>query len=100
MKDRPKLAAQILEFFKLRIVPAGECVRPPRSEDYITTLLVSEVGVGPGFISEEEVKYRFPIYRNLAAVRYRRNFIAVEAGRSSFSIPSDQPSGHRTCGSG
>lgn len=73
-------------FVTPRIVPAGEHASAPRAEDYMAAPLVGEVGAGPGYIPEDRIKSWFLVYRNLPAVRYRRNLIAVEIGRNSTSM--------------
>ena len=44
------------------------------------------MGAGPGYLPQEEIKSWFLVYRNLSAVRYRRNLIAVEIGKTSTSM--------------
>ena len=73
-------------FVNARVVPAGEGVEPPQAEDYIAAPLVGEVGAGPGYIPQDEVKSWFLAYRHLPAVRHRRNLLAVELGKSSDSM--------------
>lgn len=60
-------------FVNARIVPAGENVPPPQAEDYIAAPMVGEVGAGPGYIPQEEIKSWFLVYKHQDAVRYRRN---------------------------
>lgn len=73
-------------FVDAKNVPASGHVSPPEAEDYIAAPLVGEVGAGPGYLPQEEVKSWFLVYRNLPAVRYRRNLIAVEIGKTSTSM--------------
>ena len=73
-------------FVNARIVPAGELAAPPSSEDYMAAPMVGEVGAGPGYIPEEDIKSWFLVYKNQPAVRYRRNLIAVEIGPHSTSM--------------
>ena len=73
-------------FVNARIVSSEEQVIPPQAEDYIAAPMVGEVGAGPGYIPQEEIKSWFLVYRNLPAVRYRRNLIAVEIGPNSDSM--------------
>ena len=73
-------------FVNARIVPAGEGVAPPQAEDYIAAPMVGEVGAGPGYIPQEEVKSWFLAYKHHPAVRLRRNLLAVELGKSSDSM--------------
>lgn len=73
-------------FVNAKVVPAGECVAPPQAEDYIAAPLVGEVGAGPGYFSEEEVQSWFLVYKHVAAIRQRRDLIAVEIGKSSTSM--------------
>ena len=73
-------------FVNARIVPAGEHATPPSSEDYMAAPMVGEVGAGPGFIPEEDIKSWFLVFKNQPAVRYRRNLIAVEIGPHSTSM--------------
>lgn len=81
-----KDASRDVCFVDAKIVPAGDYVAPPQAEDYIAAPLVGEVGAGPGYLPQEEVKSWFLVYRNLPAVRYRRNLIAVEIGKTSTSM--------------
>lgn len=73
-------------FVNARIVPAGEYAAPPVAEDYIAAPMVGEVGAGPGYLPEDEVKSWFLAYKNLPAIRHRRNLIAVEIGHNSTSM--------------
>ena len=73
-------------FVNARLVPAGEHAQAPASEDYLAAPMVGEVGAGPGYIPQEEIKSWFLVYRNLPAVRYRRNLLAVEIGQHSDSM--------------
>lgn len=73
-------------FVNAKIVSAGEGVEPPQAEDYMAAPMVGEVGAGPGYIPQDQVKSWFLVYKNLPAVRYRRNLIAVEIGENSTSM--------------
>lgn len=73
-------------FVDAKIVPAGEYVEPPQAEDYLAAPLVGEVGAGPGYLPQDEVKSWFLVYRNLPAIRHRSNLMAVEIGRHSTSM--------------
>ena len=73
-------------FVNAKVVPAGEYVAPPVAEDYIAAPLVGEVGAGPGYLPEDDIKSWFLVYKRLEAIRYRRNLIAVEIGRTSYSM--------------
>lgn len=73
-------------FVNARVVPAGEGIDPPQSEDYIAAPLVGEVGAGPGYVPQEEVRSWFLAYKNHPAVRFRRNLLAVEIGKDSDSM--------------
>ena len=74
-------------FVNAKLVPAAEdTYEPPQAEDYLAAPMVGEVGAGPGFIPQEEIKCLFLVYRNLPAVRYRRNLLAVEIGPHSDSM--------------
>lgn len=73
-------------FVDAKIVPPGDYEKPPQSEDYIAAPLVGEVGAGPGYLPQEEIKSWFLVYRNLPAILYRRNLIAVEIGKHSTSM--------------
>lgn len=73
-------------FVNARLVPAGEGIEPPQAEDYIAAPLVGEVGAGPGYVPQEEVRSWFLAYKNHPAVRFRRNLLAVEIGRDSDSM--------------
>lgn len=86
INTRPSDADREVCFVDAKIMPAGNYVVPPQAEDYIAAPLVGEVGAGPGYLPHEEVKSWFLVYRNLPAVRYRRNLIAVEIGRHSTSM--------------
>ena len=73
-------------FVNAKVVPAGEYAAPPVAEDYVAAPLVGEVGAGPGYLPEDEVKSWFLAYKNLPAIRHRRNLIAVEIGPTSTSM--------------
>lgn len=73
-------------FVNAKVVPAGEYALPPVAEDYIAAPLVGEVGAGPGYLPEDDIKSWFLVYKRLEAIRYRRNLIAVEIGRTSYSM--------------
>ena len=73
-------------FVDAKIVPAGEHATPPQAIDYIATPLVGEAGAGPGYLPQDEIKSWFLVYKHQAAVRYRRNLIAVEIGHNSTSM--------------
>lgn len=73
-------------FVNARVMPAGQYVEPPVSEDYIAAPLVGEVGAGPGYFAQEEVESWFLVYKNLPSIMGRRNLIAVEIGRASTSM--------------
>ena len=79
-------------FVSAKVVPAGEHAAPPVAEDYIAAPLVGEVGAGPGYVPETEIRSWFLAYKNLPAVRYRRNLLAVEIGKNSTSmLPTLRP---------
>lgn len=73
-------------FVNAKVVPAGEYAAPPVAEDYVAAPLVGEVGAGPGYLPDDEIKSWFLAYKHLPAIRYRRNLIAVEIGRNSTSM--------------
>lgn len=74
-------------FVNAKLVSAAECTtQPPVAEDYMAAPLLGEAGAGPGYIPQDEIKSWFLVYRNLSAVRYRRNLIAVEIGKLSTSM--------------
>lgn len=73
-------------FVNAKVVPAGEHVRPPQSEDYIAAPLVGEVGAGPGYVAQEGVKSWFLVYKHIPAIRQRKDLIAVEIGDHSTSM--------------
>ena len=73
-------------FVNAKVVPAGQYATPPVAEDYIAAPMVGEVGAGPGYLPEDEVKSWFLAYKNLPAIRHRRNLIAVEIGPTSTSM--------------
>lgn len=74
-------------FVNAKLVPAAEdTYAPPQAEDYLAAPMVGEVGAGSGYIPQEEIKSWFLVYRNLPAVRYRRNLLAVEIGPHSDSM--------------
>ena len=73
-------------FVNAKVVPVGQHVTPPVAEDYIAAPMVGEVGAGPGYLPEDEVKSWFLAYKNLPAIRHRRNLIAVEIGPTSTSM--------------
>lgn len=73
-------------FVKADTVSTTEGVTPPSSLDYIAAPLVGEVGAGPGYLPQEDIRSWFLVYRQLPAIRYRRNLVAVEIGPSSTSM--------------
>nr|DAU30521.1 MAG TPA: putative transcriptional regulator [Caudoviricetes sp.] len=73
-------------FIDAQLMPAGANVPPPVAEDYIAAPLVGEVGAGPGYFDQGEVKSWFLAYRHVEAIRGRRNLIAVEIGPTSTSM--------------
>ena len=77
---------QPVKFVDAKISPAGDGISPPEAERYIAAPMVGEVGAGPGYIPQEEVKSWFLVYRDLPAVRLRRNLLAVEIGPHSTSM--------------
>ena len=82
----PQDEAHAVCFVNAKIVPAGENVPPPQAEDYIAAPMVGEVGAGPGYIPQDEIKSWFLVYKHQDAVRYRRNLLAVELGQRSTSM--------------
>lgn len=80
-------------FVRADTVSSEDGVKPPDSLDYIAAPLVGEVGAGAGYLPEEEIKSWFLVYRQLPAIRYRRNLVAVEIGAASTSMqPTLNPS--------
>lgn len=73
-------------FVNALVVSAGGEIAPPVAEDYIAAPLVGEVGAGPGYLPQDEIKSWFLVYKQLEAIRYRKNLIAVEIGRDSTSM--------------
>lgn len=73
-------------FVHSQVVSAGEQVPPPDAEDYLAVPLVGEVGAGPGYLPQNEIKSWFLAYKHHPAVRFRRNLIAVEIGHTSVSM--------------
>ncbi len=73
-------------FVDARIAPAGEMQERPNAEDYIAVPLVEEVGAGPGYIPQGELRSWFLVYKHQSAVRYRRDLIAVEIAKHSTSM--------------
>ncbi len=82
----PADAGRDVCFVDAKIVPAGERVEPPQAEDYLAAPLVGEVGAGPGYLPQEDIKSWFLVYRNLPAIRHRSNLMAVEIGKNSTSM--------------
>ena len=81
-----KDASRDICFVDAKVVPAGEYVEPPQAEDYLAAPLVGEVGAGPGYLPQEEVRSWFLVYRNLPAIRHRSDLMAVEIGKHSTSM--------------
>lgn len=73
-------------FVDAKLMPAGEYVQPPQAEDYLAAPLVGEVGAGPGYVAQDDVKSWFLVYRHHPAIQYRRNLLAVEIGKNSTSM--------------
>lgn len=82
----PHEAGRDVCFVDAKIVPAGEYAEPPQAMDYMAAPLVGEAGAGPGYLPQNEIKSWFLVYKHQAAVRYRRNLIAVEIGQNSTSM--------------
>ena len=73
-------------FVNARVMPAGQHIAPPVSEDYIAAPLVGEFGAGPGYFAQDDVESWFLVYKNLPSIMGRRNLIAVEIGHASTSM--------------
>ena len=73
-------------FVNAKLVPAGEHVQPPQAEDYIAAPLVGEVGAGPGYVAQDDVKSWFLVYRHHPAIQHRYNLLAVEIAKNSTSM--------------
>ncbi len=73
-------------FVKADLVSGADGATPPDPLDYIAAPLVGEVGAGAGYLPQEDIKSWFLVYRQLPAIRYRRNLVAVEIGPSSTSM--------------
>lgn len=73
-------------FVNAMLAEASDNIPPPSQEDYIAAPLVGEAGAGPGYLPEESVKSWFLVFRNLPAIRHRRNLIAVEIAKGSVSM--------------
>lgn len=73
-------------FINAKIVPADDNVEPPREEDYIAVPLVGEVGAGPGYAPQDEIRSWFLVYKNIPSIMYRHNFLAVEIAKGSRSM--------------
>lgn len=73
-------------FVDAKLVPAGEHVQPPQAEDYIAAPLVGEVGAGPGYVAQDDVKSWFLVYRHHPAIQHRYNLLAVEIAKNSTSM--------------
>lgn len=79
-------------FVDAKKVEAGKTVPDPEAESYLAVPVVGEVGAGPGYMPEEEVKSWFLVYKYQEAVRYKKNLIAVEIGKNSTSmVPTLSP---------
>ena len=73
-------------FVNAKMVDAAENAAPPLAEDYVAAPMVGEAGAGPGYLPENEIKSWFLVYKNLPAIRHRKNLIAVEIGKGSTSM--------------
>lgn len=92
LPGEPGPSARDVCFVDARVVPAGGRQSPPEAEDYMAVPLVEEVGAGPGIIPQGELKSWFLVYKHQKAVRYRRDLIAVEIGKTSTSmVPTLSP---------
>lgn len=67
-------------------VSAPADANPPDPLDYIAAPLVGEVGAGAGYLPQDDIRSWFLVYRQLPAIRYRRNLLAVELGPASTSM--------------
>lgn len=79
-------ASKDVVFVSAKTVSAEEGVPPPAAEDYVAAPLVGEVGAGPGYVPEENIKSWFLAYKHLPAIMYRKNLLAVEIGEHSTSM--------------
>ena len=86
-------SAQDVQFIEPQIVPADSGTIPNTGDKYLAVPMVGEVGAGPGYLPEDEIRGYWIIDKFLPAVRYRRNLIAVQLGKHSDSmVPTLHPS--------
>ncbi len=89
--ERHSEPARDVCFVKPQIVQT-DGASPPLAEDYVAAPLVAEVGAGRAYFPEDQVKSWFLAWKHQAAIRHRRNLIAVELAKGSDSMrPSLQP---------
>lgn len=69
-----------------KVVPAGEGLTPPVSEDYMAVPLVAEVGAGPGMIPQGDLLSWFLVYKHQDALRRHGDLMAVQIGKTSTSM--------------
>lgn len=75
-----------------KVVPAGNGLPAPQSEDYLAVPLVEEVGAGPGIIPQGQLLSWFLVWRYQASVMHKRDLIAVMIGEHSTSmLPTLRP---------
>ena len=75
-------------FVKAETVEAGKNLDiPPDAEDYFAVPLVDgEVGAGPGYLPQENVKSWLLVYKWQKSILHRSNLIAVELASDAHSM--------------
>ena len=75
-----------VRFVNPRLVKAAEQLEEPDADDFLAAPVVGEVGAGPGYFDQNQVKRWMLADMTHPAIRGRRNLIAVEIGRGSTSM--------------
>lgn len=83
--DRANLS-QDVRWVDAKVVPAGGTSDLPSAEDYFAVPLVGEAGAGPGIMPSDGIKSWVLVYRHQHAIRFKRNFLAVQIDRGSTSM--------------
>lgn len=92
LPDTQEEPARDVCWIDTKVVPAGNGLPAPQSEDYLAVPLVEEVGAGPGIIPQGQLLSWFLVWRYQASVMHKRDLIAVMIGEHSTSmLPTLRP---------
>ncbi len=81
-----------VQFVNPRLAKAAQLLERPKADDFVAAPVVGEVGAGPGYFDQNQVKRWMLADATHPAVRGRSNLIAVEIGdRSTSMLPLLSP---------